>query len=262
MRQTAWMKLSKYLAGDIGRRTLLFVLWPLVVGSYFGVLALAVALYPAAYDWRTMSISKLLYPRNNPQFHFIAAAGIAATGLLMFPFAGYMRRRLRTAAPVGAAVAAVLFAGGCVCLVLAGLISSHPLHGGSAVPKLHEQLARAAGFGIGVGLILFDACAIKGCFKTAAVTTRYRRSLVVAWNLLTLPTILVLVLRLVKAAHMAALDPFYEAWRRSAAWHLGFWEWVGSAAVILFLFFAAWLLPELPGDSRSSPVPRGTGLSQ
>jgi hypothetical protein len=241
-------KLSKWLSGDVRRRTLLFVFWPLVVTSYFGVLALAVALYPATYDWRTMSISKLLYPRNNPQFHFVAAGGIAATGLLMVPFAGYIRRRLRTQAPVGAAVGAVLFAGGCICLIFSGLISSHPLHGSSAVPKLHEQLARAAGFGIGVGLILFDACAIKGYFKPATGTKRSPPSVLVCWSLLTLPTILVLVLRLVKSAHIAALDPFYQAWQRSAAWHLGFWEWVGSAAVILFLFFAAWLLPERPAE--------------
>jgi hypothetical protein len=241
-------KVSQWLTGDLRRRTLLSVLWPLVVVSYFGVLALAVALYPLAYDWRTMSISKLLYPRNNPQFHFVAATGIAATGLLMIPFAGYIRRRLRTAAPVGATIAAALFAGGCVCLIFSGLISSHPLHGSSAVPRLHEQLARAAGFGIGVGLIVFDACVIKGFFKPAMVTQRPCGRLLVAWNLITLPTILVLVLRLVKSAHMAALDPFYQAWQRSAAWHLGFWEWVGSAAVILFLFFAAWLLPEYAGD--------------
>jgi hypothetical protein len=248
MRHAVWSKLSKFFSGDLKQSTLLFVLFPLVVGSYFGVLGLAVVLFPGAYDWRTMSISKLLYPRLNPQFHYVAAIGIAATGLLMIPFAGYIHRRSRTVCPVAAAVAAVLFAGGCICLIFAGLVSSHPLQGGSSVPRLHERLARAAAIGIGVGSIIFNACAIKDYFNPAAATKCYRRSLIISWSLLTLPAILVLVLRLVMFARLPSLDPFYQTWRGSIAWHLGFWEWVGSAAVILFLLCSAWLLPEHAGD--------------
>ena len=222
------------------------MLFPQVVGAYFGVLALAIALFPEDYDWRTTSISKLLYPRNNPQFHSIAAAGIAATGLLMIPFAGYIRRRVRMASPVAAAIATALFMGGCICLIFAGLVTSHPLHGASPVPRLHERLARAAALGISLGIIVFTACANKGYFNPA--TTRYRRSLIVTWNLLTLPAILVPVLRLVMVARFESLKPFYQAWRNSAAWHLGFWEWVGSSAVILFLLCSAWLLPEQACD--------------
>lgn len=220
------------------------MLFPLVVGSYFGVLALAVALYPGDYDWHTTSISKLLYPRENPQFHSIAAAGIAATGLLMIPFAGYIRRRVRMASPVATGIATALFVGGCICLIFAGLVTSHPLHGASPVPRLHERLARAAALGISLGIMVFTACANKGYFNLATATTCYRRSLIVTWNLLTLPAILVLVLRLAMVARFASLTPFYQAWRDSAAWHLGFWEWVGSAAVILFLLCSSWLLPE------------------
>jgi hypothetical protein len=248
MRHTVRSKLAKFFSGDIRQRTLLFVLFPLVVCSYFGLLALAIALFPGAYDWRTMSISKLLYPRLNPQFHSVAAIGIAATGLLMIPFAGYIHRRSRAAAPVAAAVATALFVGGCICLIFAGLVTSHPLHGGSAVPRLHERLARAAAIGIGVGIIVFDGCAIKGYLNPGTTTKCYQRSLIISWNLLTLPAILVLVVRLVMFARLPSLDPFYQAWRGSIAWHLGFWEWVGSAAVILFLLCSAWLLPERTGD--------------
>jgi hypothetical protein len=248
MCHAVWAKLSKFFSGDIKQRTLLFVLFPLVVGSYFGMLTLAVVLFPGVYDWRTMSISKLLYPRLNPQFHLVAAIGIAATGLLMIPFAGYIHRRLRTASPIATTIAAALFAGGCICLIFAGLVTSHPLQGASSVPRLHERLARAAAIGVGVGIIVFDVCAIKGYFNTAPATQHYRRGLIVFWNLLTLPALLVLVLRLVMFAHLPSLDPFCQAWRGSIAWHLGFWEWVGSAAVILFLLGSAWLLPEHAGD--------------
>jgi|SRR5579859_4303209 len=248
MWHAVWSKLSKFFSGDIKQGTLLFVLFPLVVGSYFGVLALAVALFPEAYDWRTMSISKLLYPRLNPQFHLIAATGIAATGVLLIPFAGYIRRRLRMVSPNAVTVATALFAGGCVCLVFAGLVTSHPLHSVSTVPRLHERLARAAAIGVGVAIVIFNACAVKGYFKAATVTKQYRRSLLVSWNLLVLPAILVLVLRLMMFARLPSLNPLYQAWRGSAAWHLGFWEWVGSIAVFLFLLFAAWFLPEHAGD--------------
>jgi hypothetical protein len=244
MRDAACSKLWTFFSGDIRRRTLLFVLFPLVVGSYFGVLALAVTLFPMAYDWRTMSISKLLYPQVNPQFHFVAAIGIAVTGLLMVPFAGYIHRRVRAAFPVASAIATALFAVGCICLIFAGLVTSHPLHGRSAVPRLHELLARAAAIGVGVAIMMFDVCAIKGYFNPDMTTKRYPGSLIVSWNLLVLSAILVLVLRLVMFARFVSLRPFYQAWRSSAAWHLGFWEWVGSAAVFLFLLCSAWLLPE------------------
>jgi len=101
-----------------------------------------------------MSISQLLYPRVNPDFHFIPAIDWLLAGVLLIPFAGYIRRRLGfDSAAVRAGVAS--FAGGAICLILAGLITSHPLHGRAAVPKLHEVLGRLAGVGLGGGILLF-----------------------------------------------------------------------------------------------------------
>jgi hypothetical protein len=240
--------LSRFISGEITRRTLLCVVFPLIIVSYFGMLALAIVLYPGGYDWRFMSVSKLLYPRNNPQFYSIASIGIVVTGLLMIPFAGYINRRLRSAAPVIANVATVAFAGGVVCTILAGLVSSHPLHGSSSLPKLHEILARAAAIGIGIGILVFNVCAVKAYCNPATEKNPVRRSLVVSWNLLTLPAILVVVVKLVMYARIQSLNPMFQALRNSAAWHLGFWEWIGSTAIILFLFCSALLLPEHAGE--------------
>ncbi len=144
-------KVLNYLRGDLTKKTMLLVLLPLILISYFGILGLAVWLYPEPYDWRYLSISKLLYPRTNPEFHYIASTSVAVSGVLMIPFAGYIRRRLSGAAPTAAIVGAVVFFGGCICLTLAGLIASHPAHGTSRLPKLHEILARFSVIGIGVG---------------------------------------------------------------------------------------------------------------
>jgi ABC-type xylose transport system permease subunit len=197
--------------------------------SYFGTLVLAVLFFPGAYNWCDASISTLLYPRNNPEFHFLASIGIAVAGLLMIPFAGYINRRLRIASPVVANAGTIAFAGGVICLILAGLIVSHPLHGRSSVPRLHSILARTAALGIGMGMVMFDACAVKGHFNRATGKKLYRRSLIVLWSLAILPVILAVVFGPVLQTHF---------------WHLGFWEWIGSASAFLFLVCSVWLLPE------------------
>ena len=186
-------KLVNLLSGNATRKTLLFALVPLMFVSYFGTLGLAVFLFPGTYDWSHKSISTLLYPRNNPEFHFMASIGIAITGLLMIPFAGYINRRLRIASPLAANAGTIAFVGGIICLILAGLIVSHPLYGKSSVPRLHSILARSAAIGIGVGMVVFDACAAKGYFNRANGKKPYRRSLLILWSLAILPVILAVV---------------------------------------------------------------------
>src|ERR1039458_1823627 len=75
-------------------------------------------------------------------------------------FAGDLRRRLGFDSAVVRAGAA-LFAGGAVCLILASVITSHPLHGRATVPKLHEVLGRATGIGLGVGILMFEFYALR-----------------------------------------------------------------------------------------------------
>jgi len=241
-------KVSSFLRGELARKTILFVLLPLIFISYFGILGLAVWLYPEAYDWRYHSISRLLYPRNNPEFHYIASISVAISGVLMIPFAGYIRRRLHGAVPTAATVGAAVYFGGCVCLTLAGLIASHPAHGTSRVPKLHEILARLSVIGIGVGMVVFNTCVNKAYFRRASETTSHRRGLLVSWNLLTLPAVLVTVAWLVIRVFLKRSGPTHQAIVTSAVWHLGFWEWIGSVAIIAFLVCAVLFLPEHDSD--------------
>ena len=98
---SAFGGLFNFFSGNLTRKTLLFVVVPLIFLSYFGTLVFAIFRFPEAYDWRDSVISHLISPRNNPEFHSVPSFGMAITGLLMIPFAGYINRRLRVASQLG-----------------------------------------------------------------------------------------------------------------------------------------------------------------
>ena len=241
-------KVLSYLRGELTRKTMRFVLLPLIFASYFGILGVAVLYYPDSYDWRYLSISKLLYPLTNPEFHYIASISIAISGVLMIPFAGYISRRLRGAAPTAATVGAAVFFGGCVCLTLAGLIASHPVHGTPRLPQLHNTLARISVVGIGVGMLVFNICETKAYFRLASGKVPHRPGLLVSWNLLTVPVVLITLTWLAIRIFVKRSTPAYHAIATSAAWKVGFWEWIGSAVVFAFLVCAVLFLPEHDTD--------------
>jgi hypothetical protein len=76
----------------------------------------------------------------------------------------------------------------------------------------------------------------------------YGRNLLVWWNLLTTHPLLVVIVTLVGHARFRWLDPIYQMLHGSAVWHLGFWEWIGTAALFLFLVVSALHLPEHAGE--------------
>jgi hypothetical protein len=160
--------------------------------------------------------------------------------VLLLPFGGYVGQRLGFCSPVVRAGAA-FFAGGAICLILASAITSHPLHGRATVPKLHEVLGRAAGVGLGGGILLFEFYALRQ--RHRAGRDMVNRRLVFWWSLITWPTVVLLILRLIIGVHFQFLEPITRSLKQSVAWHLGFWEWIGSVTVIMFLVVSAWLLP-------------------
>jgi hypothetical protein len=238
----------RFCSGNLRRSTLLFVLIPVIAISYFGTLALAILLFPESYDWRYRVISSLISPRYNPAFHWIPSFGIALAGLSMIPFAGYIRRHLQPAAPLTAGLGGGAFAAGTVALVLAGFIVSPHLHGPAGGLRIHEMLGRTAALGIGLGMVLFCWCLLKGQFLAPAEKRLYPLTLLGSWTLLALPPVVGLGLSegLLLMARTQSIwsRAIYSGFRNSLAWHLGFWEWVGSAAVFLFLLSSALLLPE------------------
>jgi hypothetical protein len=232
---TAISHLTDFCSGRLERRTLLRIFIPLIWASYFGSLTFAIWMFPGPFDWRTRSMSKLLYPDKNPQFHAIGSVGVAVAGLLAIPFAGWIGKRLRVVAPLPAAIGALAFGAGAISLMLGALIVLQPF--------LHEMFARGAGIGFGLGMLAFYWCALRG-LSVAPGEGHGRLRIFLAWSLIVPPALLVLVLRSLAAAHFQWTNPVYRAIENRSLWHLGFWEWIGSAAVFLFLLAAARFLPE------------------
>lgn len=228
---------------NLTKRVLLRVWLPLIALSYFGTLTIAAQLSLQPYNWRRKAISKLLYPGYDPTFHHVASLGVALTGLLILPFADYIRRKLRKVAPRIVDAGAFALGLGAIGLILSGLIVSHPVHGASAFPRLHEILARTAAFALGAGIIVLWACAAKGHHASSTRACEWRW-LLVSWSVVTLPALLVVILRAAAGAHLDWSNPLYQKLESRALWPLGLWEWLGSAAVFLFLLSAALFLPE------------------
>jgi hypothetical protein len=232
----------QHARGNAARRFLLRVWLPLIALSYFGTLTIAARLSPQAYDWRRKAISKLLYPGYDPKFHEVASLGVALSGLLMLPLADYIRRKLSKVAPRIVDAGAFSLALGALGLGLAGMIVSHPVHGTSTFPRLHEILARTAAFALGAGMVVLWACAARAYH--ASTRTSEWRCLLVAWSVVTLPALSIVLLRAAAGVHLDWSNPLYQTLQNRALWPLGLWEWLGSAAVFLFLLSAVLFLPE------------------
>src|SRR6202007_518366 len=115
-----------FFTGNMRRKTLLFVVVPLIFVSYFGTLAFAIFRFPEAYDWRQSVISHLISPRNNPEFHSVPSFGMAITGLLMIPFPEYYNRRWVLFSTPGANLGISELEPGFFWKSFAGLIFSNP----------------------------------------------------------------------------------------------------------------------------------------
>jgi hypothetical protein len=247
-RLLAFGEVTNFFTGNLRRKTLLFVVVPLIFSSYFGTLAFAIFRFPEAYDWRESVISHLISPGTNPEFHSVASFGVAITGLLMIPFAGYINRRLYVASQFGANIGTFAFGSGAIWLILAGLIVSQRGHGNYVLPRLHEICARMAAFSIGTGLLAFCERALRGYFIPAQGKQPYQRRLLISWILLTLVPILGALL----SESLLLLGRAQSPWsqqnnlmlRNAFFCHLAFWEWIGSVAVFLFLLSSALYLPE------------------
>jgi hypothetical protein len=121
---SAFGGLFNYFSGNLTRKTLLFVVVPLIFLSYFGTLAFAIFRFPEAYDWRDSVISHLISPRNNPEFHSESVLRYGHHGAADDSICRYINRRLRVASQLGANIGAFAFGSGVIWLILASLIVS------------------------------------------------------------------------------------------------------------------------------------------
>ena len=89
-------------------------------------------------------ISNLLSPRDNPKHYWLAASGVALTGLLMLPFVGLLRRHLEVIGPRSAKLSAATFTAGIIALICACFIVPQHTHDVLGVRRVHEPLGRSA----------------------------------------------------------------------------------------------------------------------
>jgi hypothetical protein len=234
--------LDARLCAMLYRKQTLTVLLALIAVSFFGSLGTAAWMFPDNYDWRYRVISNLLSPRDNPDHYWLPACGIILAALLMLPFVAYLYRSLTTVSPHAARLSASAFIAGIIALICACLVVPQHVHEVLGIRRLHEFIARSAAGFIAIGMLAASRCAWTG----------YRKNLLDerlfwSWSLVTLLPLtgiflsesLLLLTRLKPEWAM----PIRNALRHSVFWHLGFWEWSGSAAVFVFLCAAVFLAP-------------------
>jgi hypothetical protein len=236
------------------RKPVLSALLALIFLAFFGTLGLSASMFPKNYDWRYRVISNLLSPRDNPGHYWLPACGIIVAAMVMLPFAGYLRRNLEISSPRAARVSAGAFIAGVITLMGACLVVPQHVHDVLGIRRLHEFIARlAAGF-IAVGMLTACWCAWKG-FRKNLLQGR----LFCTWSLVTLLPLTGIFfsecLLVLTRLEPAWATPIRNALRHSVFWHLGFWEWSGSAAVFVFLCAAVFLIPAANGLGRA---PRAT----
>jgi hypothetical protein len=235
--------ISGLFARMLYRRSVLTALLVLIFLAFFGSLGLSARMFPGNYDWRYRVISSLLSPRDNPDHYWLPACGIVLTALLMLPFAGRLRRNLGYASPSAANISAGALIAGIVALIGACLVVPQHLHDVLGVRRLHEFIARSAAGFLAIGMVVACWCAWIGSRKHL-----FQGRLFWTWSLVTLLPLVgiffsesMLILTRLKPTWSI---PIHSALRHSVFWHLGFWEWLGSAAVFAFLCAAVFFTPE------------------
>jgi len=224
------------------RKSSLAVLLALIFFSFFGTLIMSAWMFPQNYDWRYRVISNLLSPRDNPGHYRFAAIGVALTGLLMLPFAGYLQRQFRAIAPRMAGVSAGILTAGITALICACFVFPQHTHDVLGFRRVHEFLGRSAAGLLAVGMLCSCWCAWKDRGKSLLAV-----GLFWVWSLVTLLPLAGILfsecLLVLTRLQPAWAVPIRGALRQSVFWHLGFWEWTGAAAVFAFLSAAVFLTP-------------------
>jgi uncharacterized protein DUF998 len=196
-------------------------------------LILAILLSPGLHDWYSTTISQLAFHPKGHGRHdngWITSGGLALTGMLIAPFAGYIGRRFHSAAREVARLGTGCFRAGAFGCLFSGVLAYRV---DSTVPGLHTLLARFCAVALSLAMFSFWFCAARAGVGLARANVR-ARWLFICW------TVLIVVGS--AAALLSAID--------SGRHHTpaGLYEWLASAAAYLFLLAAAVLLPDGQAD--------------
>jgi hypothetical protein len=214
---------------------------------FFGSLVLAAQFPLRPYDWRHTVISSLGSPRDNPRGYVIACAGVAVSGLLLLPFAGYLRDRLAPFAPRLVRWAALFLRLAAIGMTLSAVIvPGHYRILGLA--RTHEHLAQVSAVAFCLSLILYFAALLRmpGRFVWIRIFTGV---------IVLLPVTSLIVSRLALWLSYDFAGPqMYQAIKTSLWSSLALWEWVGAGCIFLFLGLLVLGIYSEPVGSNSSDV--------
>jgi hypothetical protein len=133
------------------------VLLPIAYGAFFGSLVVSGTIFYRGkpFDAKNAIISDLQSPDDNPHGYGTAAAGTAASAILLVPAASMFFQQLRKRRPKLAAAGAVMFALGLGAGISIGLLAPYT----RGYTPVHIQLSFAAFIGICGGTFLHLAAA-------------------------------------------------------------------------------------------------------
>jgi hypothetical protein len=212
------------------------VLPPLGVFLLWTGVEMSARRFPSEFDWRYMTMSVLVSPRDNPPGRAWAAAGIGLCGLAILAWtialgAGRSARPERDWRPDSV----FLLRWGGVCMVGAGLL---PLRL-PGIPKAHEFLTLMAFAGLCVGLLRLTLDVIgdsRG--PNGHVGSRTSRAGVALAALLVAPIVIAGLAQLYVFYVLPELHWVGLSWRaRGVPVYLSFafWEWVTIAVLSVYL---------------------------
>lgn len=147
----------RFFSGTISKKALVSMVIPLILAVLIGTLLYANLVYPTAFDWRYLVISKLIDEGSNPGGYLVASIGITVSGALMIPLAGYHYRRYSKICRGTSIVATIFLLLGIVGLISVGTIGQ-VIH---TIDKFHEILAGVGFLGLVLAGIIFYCPVIK-----------------------------------------------------------------------------------------------------
>jgi hypothetical protein len=124
-----------------------FAIASLGVAAFWGGLIMAAGRYPSDYDWRYMSVSKLVEPDRNPAGYLWASMGILLCSFCGLCWMSILTRRRDYAVSPPGGIKALQF--GYICMICAVVLLPWP----PLIPKEHEIIAVLAFAGLLIGMV-------------------------------------------------------------------------------------------------------------